>query len=242
MTPRPGRRSRQLDQDRLAELDATLGEALATVRALDRDLALARARALDRDLDRGLDRGLDRALDLDLARARALDLDLARDLDLALDRALALDLDRALDLARDLDLALDRALALDLDRALDLTLDFTLARARARVVEVERALSDAQRRVQLLRAESTGRAAGTGRAAAAGVVRPCRPAAGVYGWTVRWLSPAARAAHGEELLDELFDLAEQHAVRRVQVGCALRQLTRVWALRRTAADAARERI
>jgi hypothetical protein len=70
-------------------------------------------------------------------------------------------------------------------------------------------------------------------------VQPSWMAVRVNGWAARLLSPAARAQHAEELLDEVYDLAELGAPRRAQTACALRQLARVRQSRVTARSAKR---
>jgi energy-coupling factor transporter ATP-binding protein EcfA2 len=112
---------RDLDLARDRALARTLALACARDRATYPDLARDLACALDLDLNRALDR----ARELDRARRRILDHDLthARGLarDLARDLACDLDLNRALDRARDLNRALDRVreLVRTLDRDLN---------------------------------------------------------------------------------------------------------------------------
>ncbi len=79
---------------------------------------------------------------------------------------------------------------------------------------------------------SEGKYASTSEPVAA--VRPSKLAAQVNAVTIRVLSPRARALYGDELLDELYALAEGGASRQHQVGAALRQLAQAGALRRAA--------
>jgi hypothetical protein len=190
-----------------------------------------------RDLHRALDivRALDR--DRDLAIAIALAGTLALDLDRALDRARALDRDLARALARALALALARARDLDLDlgRALDRDLDLDLGRAGELVGWINQAHAR-------LTALAQGSSAGRPPEVSAGLPRRVQPswvAVRVNGWAARLLSPAARALHADELLDEVYDLAELGAPRRAQIACGLRQLAGVRQLRVTARSAKR---
>jgi hypothetical protein len=142
-------------------------------------------------------------------RRRRSDLALARFLASASASALARDLASASDIASDI----DRDLGLGLDCALAL------------VEELDRAYSFAE----AVRKGSRG----AGKATPA-PARPVRTARRVHGWAMHLLSPAARARHEDELLDELYDLVDQRASWRRQVACAVRQLASVRQLRAVA--------
>jgi hypothetical protein len=205
------------------KLEQQLLHARGVVRNLDLDRArngdLEWASRLARDLSRDLEFDLTRVLSRDLARARAL----SRDLDLNRARALSRDLDRGAHYV-DLILAIDRDRNRVLERALD--------RDLGRVLNLKRSLEGFSQTV----AEQIGGFGGkhTSESESVAVVRLASVAARVNAVTTRVLSPRARALYGDELLDELYVLADDGASRRHQVGAALRQLAQAGQLRRAA--------
>jgi hypothetical protein len=132
----------------------------------------------------------------------------------------------------DVDTLRQAALALALDRARARDRDLALALVRAR--DRARELLGCADRIQLRLVELAGRSSPGVPGGQPHGVRPSGMAVRMHGWTAKLLLPAARTRHADELLDELYDLAEQGGTMRAQVACALRQLATVRRLRATA--------
>jgi hypothetical protein len=201
---------RRFDAQPLDRLDGVP----TTAPTFDRVLVGVRVRALA--LDEELTRALSAALDLDPAAAP----DLAGARTLACHIAQVRGAARGCVLARDLVDGLSRA-------------HTTLARPAADP-PVGRSTGRRTQHTTSVAAEANPVATTPTVYAVVAPLHPYRAALRVNGWAVRLLSPAARTRHGEELQDELFDLADCKASWQVQVVCALRQLATVRQLRAAA--------
>ena len=195
--------------------------------ALERDLALGRARELARELPHALGLARDRLLDLD--QARFLYLDQARFLDRTRVRArdLALDIDRDLGHARDLSRDLSRTLdtALDFDRTDEpFAVFIAFKRVQAVAAELCGCLEDA---VILTESKQFSRRRSAGKREQF-VVSPL--AQRLTGAAVLCLPVTQRARYREEYHAELHEIAGTS--RRAQWRYAANLLICAWPLRR----------
>jgi hypothetical protein len=175
------------------------------------DRAYERAREVARERSRALECAYERAC----IPVRELSLDLARVLHFA--TALDLDTNSALNSAARLARNLDHATQLRQGGLGGVIKELTVAEQNLATVMKRQAERRPAGRAQ----DREGRAA-----------QPGWVAVRVSGWAGRLLPAIARDRYVEELLDELYALAEVRVTRRRQLVCALRQLFRTPALRR----------
>ena len=206
---------------------------------LNYDRAIEHVDDLDRDLVFSRDRVRNRL------RAYALDLDL--DFELARDRDLHADLIYAIERVRALSQALSgqHRRGRGVRRDLSYHLGPDLQQASLCAGEINMLLD----RIQLALTGGPGELTSVVGAetrtsgdeifspvdsTALGQPRPAWPALRLSSLTLQLLSRPARLRYEDELLDELYDLADQSASRQAQVVAALRQMLQVGVLRATA--------